>query len=978
MGSCQSRPKSSRNNEVATNRQEGPHKLASAEASIHCQSNGLAIHEQSKSLRKITEGVAKSPSSPSRRKSSRASKKVVSPSVKSGSASYADNSTGIEASLSNDADAKLIVGDPVEPRRLWFGPPTSEKDLDEDDDEEYDEIPPVNSLDEDDDELRVDEVIPENSEIMPSVLDQGMGFAPIRSTIPEEEDPEMPSDEEDYTEELKRSQTKEEPGRLLPVKMRSKPTARVSSVLVAGQRSEAPPVMSPGDKSSVHIQTLSDFQRLKLQVKLQKRQDMKEKKVNRVEDRIEDADTHRKLWQQYQEAERELARMESEMNADPKTRLLRTDSFDLNDANSWFFDFKGADFKTAVDADDIDDNASHENLSLLSEQSLDAQRRYYSEKRKERKAKKKLSKLERRLQKDRKSKSSRSLQRSDSGLMTPEGAGRLNMGGSVCSGISRDYGPVRSNSSAAPIELEISYQQRESGYSSDLNDPNKDDAGSYVGSYVSDLGDESYTGGAWGGSQAGQSQYTYGSASNDYGVRRRLRRGDSSSRLMKKERQTMESKLQSLENALAKMQKDDKTKSSNAQALAATSEPQPRESFESIKTELKHEAESPGAMSDATTPRRTTSRKRYISPPQEKNSAGLYTMSTTGDESDTEEGPEGVEIRLDAVAAVTPSPASAHSATPASEDSGFAFLRASANTSATLISTYQPNGAVLRADSHSQVNDSKDIMSIATVPVQSYDEHESPMRVSSPDVNRHVEEKKEDIGDSSHKEDLHVVTSISPKKAQELEGRKPKISNARRFGSLLMAKRSTKKPSFTTPPPAPKHETQTRSSFWKESVDMSFIPERTNVTPDTSVPENRVSGKSFWTKDMFNFIPERTNISPDEANRNFPNEKKSLVTPGKVSEGMEESRLAAVTPMTSASTPPKDDENFMDDEESPEAHLARTIKLRSQVKKSFSPDPDGRRIDASSRVDASESLRLAEQVEAQVSAVLSNFRESSY
>lgn len=391
------------------------------------------------------------------------------------------------------------------------------------------------------------------------------GLSFTRSTIPEEEDPEMPSDEEDFREQLVRNTPRDEPGRLVPIKLRTQATASVSSVGVAG-RSDGHSIVrlnSEQGNNAVHLQTLSEFQRLKLQVKLQKHQEMKGRKVHKIEDRVQDAETYKKLWLEYKKTEEDLARIEG-IQPDNGTddAIRRTDSFDLKDSGSWFFDFQSVDTTSATGVAKEEEEESQASLSLLSEQSLDAQRRYYAQKRRQRKEQKKMKKIEKEQQKYQginlgsatieTANNLSVIQPSgqpavfllDAAVVTPDALSRLNpvtSSTASASGATRDYGPVRENHyrvhPGTPLDVEVSFQNRPSP---------TDDAGSYV----SDLGDESLT-----GSLSGLLHHHTGHTplrSNDYGVKRRIRLGGHSG-YSNKDHELLQAKLKSLEKSLELM-----------------------------------------------------------------------------------------------------------------------------------------------------------------------------------------------------------------------------------------------------------------------------------------------------------------------------------------------------------------------------------------------------------------------------------------
>lgn len=396
------------------------------------------------------------------------------------------------------------------------------------------------------------EVMPSSSieqSIKRSPINRKKRLATIRTTIPEEEDPEMPSDEEDFCQDMVRNTPRDEPGRLVPIKLKTKHKISVASVAIARSAVRRTAVENlKDDNSAVHMDTLSEFQRLKLQVKLQTHQEMKDRRIHKVEDRLQDAESYRKLWLEFLTAEEELAKRDQEAG-----KPTRSNSLNLKDARSWFFDFSSPDAAFEEAQENPDENGSNASLSLLSEQSLDAQKRFYAEKRRRLKQKKKQGKLVKR-QKRRELRNGITktstlqplIQRLEAATL-PDGRSCHTMtGGSTASGVTRDYGPVR-DKPPTPLDVEVSFHARGPH-------PPTDDAGSYI----SDLGDESLNGGmagaasSLGGNSFSQQQQYYASnslGSNDYGVKRRIRPHSGYTQ----DHEAMKAKLLALEQSLARM-----------------------------------------------------------------------------------------------------------------------------------------------------------------------------------------------------------------------------------------------------------------------------------------------------------------------------------------------------------------------------------------------------------------------------------------
>ena len=205
----------------------------------------------------------------------------------------------------------------------------------------------------------------------------------LHPIIPEEVDPAVPSDEECEDERLhqqalkrKPSSPKRTPSGVSPprpqsrIKMRHQRITRPSSVV---HHEDTP---DPPSRSSVSRHTISQFNRLKVQVKLAKRQQRKEMLAAKLEDRYQDVQGYKKLWENFSEIQDKVA------NSSPP-RLKRSNSFDLHDTSSWFVDFQSCD-EGEYGFYDSDDDMSQSSLSLHSATSLESQRRYFKEKRERR------------------------------------------------------------------------------------------------------------------------------------------------------------------------------------------------------------------------------------------------------------------------------------------------------------------------------------------------------------------------------------------------------------------------------------------------------------------------------------------------------------------------------------------------------------------------------------------------------------------
>lgn len=205
--------------------------------------------------------------------------------------------------------------------------------------------------------------------------------------IPEEVDPDAPSDEEDERLLQEQALARKNPPstrNTMPKSTAASPPRPQDRIKMQFSRSTRPDsIVSrnaiadskvPGSVKNSHI---SEFRKLKLKVKLAAKQERKKARIAKLEDRYEDVRGYNSLWQDYQEIQGQTERATS----DEPSKLKRSDSFDLHDTDSWFFDFQSFDEEDASAYDFDDDDASQSSLSLLSTASMESQRRYFQEKR---------------------------------------------------------------------------------------------------------------------------------------------------------------------------------------------------------------------------------------------------------------------------------------------------------------------------------------------------------------------------------------------------------------------------------------------------------------------------------------------------------------------------------------------------------------------------------------------------------------------
>lgn len=346
----------------------------------------------------------------------------------------------------------------------------------------------------------------------PSFLLDGLD----RIMIPEEVDPDAPSDEEDSYQRIIEgsldpnaiSAWEMEPGPILtsrrPIDTSNNskkkrhnhrspsPSRPMSAVKARHERRVArptsivrhhphisPPAHSPVTNpppeppGAVDRQTLAEFNKLQIQVQLQEKSNKQSKRLQKLEDRFIDVQSYRKLIKDFEEIQ-ETVSVHSQQSGGGATRLHRTDSFDLKETSSWYFDFDLADRN--ADFSDLEDDeqsltsqfSQQSQLSLLSESSMDSQRKYYAAKKHTANTKKRIEKLEQLLREmnARKKQNSSATAASEPATTGSEELvsdyGPRERRGSFASNASftSDYGPaVRRGSNASKTSVKSDYGQ---------------------------------------------------------------------------------------------------------------------------------------------------------------------------------------------------------------------------------------------------------------------------------------------------------------------------------------------------------------------------------------------------------------------------------------------------------------------------------------------------------------------------------------
>ena len=138
-------------------------------------------------------------------------------------------------------------------------------------------------------------------------------------------------------------------------------------------------ILSPNPRSynSVDPQTLAHFNRLKIQVQLAEQNELRTRRKAKLEDRLEDVKGYRNLWIEFESIKHRAAGTSGDELADNS----KNPSMKLHDPESWYFDFNPL---QTLHINGQDDDNSVSSVSLLSEVTMEVQRKYYQEKSRER------------------------------------------------------------------------------------------------------------------------------------------------------------------------------------------------------------------------------------------------------------------------------------------------------------------------------------------------------------------------------------------------------------------------------------------------------------------------------------------------------------------------------------------------------------------------------------------------------------------
>ncbi len=210
-----------------------------------------------------------------------------------------------------------------------------------------------------------------------------------KAFIPEEKDPDAPSDEEENHRDVELQRKLEQPH------MRYQRhtwihTAKSGVSPLSIELPSLPPI--PPDNKAVHPHALSHFQKLKIAAEVATKQMQHQQRISAEEERVQDIYDQRQRWTEYEAIQTSNSDKNSDLHSSTnqpaskkKRREKQNHSFDLSDTDSWYFDFQGHEFDgdgREVDVDPYcdDDSTSQASLSLLSQSSMEAQRRLYAEK----------------------------------------------------------------------------------------------------------------------------------------------------------------------------------------------------------------------------------------------------------------------------------------------------------------------------------------------------------------------------------------------------------------------------------------------------------------------------------------------------------------------------------------------------------------------------------------------------------------------
>lgn len=139
-------------------------------------------------------------------------------------------------------------------------------------------------------------------------------------------------------------------------------------------------------KTSVTPQIIANFNRLKIQVQLAEQKAINRRRKAKLEDRFEDVKAYRDLWRDYENLKKQVNNVRRSRNDELDNGKSDDRSVDLMQPTSWYFDFRSLKkHEHLAGFDDDDDNCSQASMSLLSDGTMEAQREYYKEKRRQQK-----------------------------------------------------------------------------------------------------------------------------------------------------------------------------------------------------------------------------------------------------------------------------------------------------------------------------------------------------------------------------------------------------------------------------------------------------------------------------------------------------------------------------------------------------------------------------------------------------------------
>lgn len=216
-------------------------------------------------------------------------------------------------------------------------------------------------------------------------------FNEIDSVIEEETEPDAPSDEEEYNEQQKAPALAVDPASIIMNPPLLAPSPKEVNLLLKCR--------SKKNASSSNDRMLREFQKLKLRAQMVARQEKTTKRRAKMDARLEEVKLSESLWNDFEQVREKAVAMESKDDSfveeeepnlvNRRHRLKKNKSFDLQDTNSWYVNFRTKTKqmpRSYQDESNEDEMSCQSGLSLLSKESMEAQRLLYAEKRHQREA----------------------------------------------------------------------------------------------------------------------------------------------------------------------------------------------------------------------------------------------------------------------------------------------------------------------------------------------------------------------------------------------------------------------------------------------------------------------------------------------------------------------------------------------------------------------------------------------------------------